>query len=193
MTAIAILLLAAGASSRMQGRDKLLEDVDGLPLLSLMCRRAALTGLPVYITLPGLSHPRATATGDAIQVPVPDAAEGMAASIRRGTAALPEGTEAVMILPADMPEITAQDMLQLAAQFHGPDSPILRATAVDGTPGHPVLFPQRCFAALKSLGGDQGARSILTAETVRTVPLPGRHALTDLDTPEDWAAWRQHR
>ncbi|MBY6055146.1 NTP transferase domain-containing protein [Leisingera daeponensis] len=193
MTAIAILLLAAGASSRMQGRDKLLEDVDGLPLLSLMCRRAALTGLPVYITLPGLSHPRATATGDAIQVPVPDAAEGMAASIRRGTAALPEGTEAVMILPADMPEITAQDMLQLAAQFHGPDSPILRATAEDGTPGHPVLFPQRCFAALKSLGGDQGARSILTAETVRTVPLPGRHALTDLDTPEDWAAWRQHR
>ncbi|MEW2915106.1 nucleotidyltransferase family protein [Leisingera sp. JC11] len=191
MTTIAILLLAAGASSRMQGRDKLMEDVDGLPLLSLMCRRAALTGLPVYTTLPGLSHPRATAAGDAILVPVPDAAEGMAASIRRGTAVLPEGTEAVMILPADMPEITAQDMLHLAAHFQGPDSPILRATAEDGTPGHPVLFPQRCFEALKSLQGDQGARGILKAEMVQTVPLPGRHALTDLDTPEDWAAWRR--
>ncbi|NVK16797.1 MAG: nucleotidyltransferase family protein [Rhodobacteraceae bacterium] len=193
MTAIAILLLAAGASSRMRGRDKLMEEVDDQPLLTLMCRRAALTGLQVYATLPGPSHPRAAATGDAIQVPVPDAAEGMAASIRRGTAALPEGTESVMILPADMPEITAQDMLYLAAHFGGPDSPVLRATAQDGTPGHPVLFPQRCFKALKSLGGDQGARSILKAETVRPVPLPGRHAVTDLDTPEDWAAWRQNR
>ncbi|KIC26600.1 MULTISPECIES: nucleotidyltransferase family protein [unclassified Leisingera] len=193
MTAIAILLLAAGASSRMQGRDKLMEEVDGQPLLTLMCRRAALTGLPVYVTLPGPSHPRAAATGDATQVPVPDAAEGMSASIRRGTAALLDGTQAVMILPADMPEITAQDMLHLAAHFGGPDSPVLRATAEDGTPGHPVLFPRRCFEVLQCLQGDQGARSILTAETVRTVPLPGRHALTDLDTPEDWAAWRQQR
>ncbi|MDC0656846.1 nucleotidyltransferase family protein [Leisingera sp. SS27] len=193
MTAIAILLLAAGASARMQGRDKLMEEVDGQPLLTLMCRRAGLTGLQVFVTLPGPSHPRAAATGDAIQVPVPDAAEGMAASIRRGIAALPAGTESVMILPADMPEITAQDMLRLAAHFGGHDSPILRATAQDGTPGHPVLFPQRCFKALKSLGGDQGARSILKAETVRPVPLPGRHAVTDLDTPHDWAAWRQNR
>ncbi|UWQ80809.1 nucleotidyltransferase family protein [Leisingera sp. S132] len=193
MTAIAILLLAAGASSRMQGRDKLMEVVDGQPLLSLMCRRAALTGLPVYATLPGPSHPRAAATGDAIQVPVPDAAEGMSASIRRGTAALPEDTQAVMILPADMPEITAQDMLHLAAHFDGPDNPILRAAAEDGTPGHPVLFPRRCFEALQGLQGDQGARSILTGETVQTVPLPGRNAVTDLDTPQDWAAWRRSR
>ncbi|UWQ48235.1 nucleotidyltransferase family protein [Leisingera caerulea] len=193
MTAIAILLLAAGASSRMQGRDKLMEEVEGQPLLTLMCRRATLSGLPVFVTLPSLSHPRADATGDATQVPVPDAAEGMAASIRRGTAALPAETEAVMILPADMPEITAQDILHLAAHYRGPDSPILRATAEDGTPGHPVLFPRRCFAALKSVRGDQGARSILKAETVQPVPLPRRHALTDLDTPEDWADWRRRR
>lgn len=193
MTAIAILLLAAGASSRMQGRDKLMEEVDGQPLLALMCRRASLTGLPVFVTLPGTAHPRAAATGDAIQVPVPDAAEGMAASIRRGTAALPEGTEAVMIMPADMPEVTAQDILHLAAHFGGPASPVLRATAEDGTPGHPVLFPQRCFKALKTLSGDQGARSVLKAEAVQPVSLPGRHAVTDLDTPEDWDAWRRNR
>lgn len=193
MTAIAILLLAAGASSRMQGRDKLMEEVDGEPLLSLMCRRAGQTGLPVFVTVPNPDHPRTTAACNAIPVPVPDAAEGMAASIRRGTAVLPAEADAVMILPADMPEITAQDMLHLAAHFRGPDSPILRAASQDGTPGHPVLFPRRCFAALKSLRGDQGARGILKAETVQPVPLPGRHALTDLDTPEDWAAWRRNR
>lgn len=194
MTAIAILLLAAGASARMQGRDKLMETVDGQPLLSLMCRRAALTGLPVYVTLPGLTHPRAAAIGTSAPVAVADAAEGMAASIRRGVAALPEGCAGVMILPADMPEVETQDMLHLAALFGGGSGPILRATAEDGTPGHPVLFPRRCFEALQALSGDQGARSILKSEKVQTVPLPGRHALTDLDTPEDWAAWRRrHR
>ena len=193
MTAIAILLLAAGASSRMQGRDKLMEEVEGQPLLTLMCRRATLSGLPVFVTLPNPDHPRTAAVCNAIPVLVPDAAEGMAASIRCGTAALPAETEAVMILPADMPDITVQDILHLAAHYRGPDSPILRATAEDGTPGHPVLFPQRCFAALKSLRGDQGARSILKAETVQPVSLPGRHALTDLDTPEDWVDWRRRR
>ncbi|KIC11224.1 4-diphosphocytidyl-2C-methyl-D-erythritol synthase [Leisingera sp. ANG-M1] len=193
MTAIAILLLAAGASSRMQGRDKLLEDLDGQPLLTLICRRAALTGLPVYVTLPGIAHPRAIATGTAAQVPVPDAKDGMSASIRRGVAALPKEAEAAMILPADMPEIETQDLLHIAAHFGGEDSPVLRATAANGTPGHPVLFPRRCFGALQNLSGDQGARSILKNETVQTIPLPGRHALTDLDTPEDWAAWRSRR
>ncbi|UWQ30315.1 NTP transferase domain-containing protein [Leisingera sp. M523] len=193
MTAITILLLAAGASSRMQGRDKLMEDVDGQPLLSLMCRRAALTGLPVFVTLPRETHPRAAATGSAIPVPVPGADEGMAASIRCGIAALPNVTDAVMILPADMPDITTQDMLHLAAHFHGADSPVLRAASEDGIQGHPVLFPRRCFAALKTLNGDQGARSLLTSEPVQMVPLPKNHAVTDLDTPEDWAAWRLHR
>ena len=193
MTAIAILLLAAGASSRMQGRDKLLEEVDGQPLLSLLSRRSALTGLPVFVTLPSKTHPRAAAAGSAIPVVVPDASEGMGASIRGGVAALPAGTQGVMILPADMPEIEAQDLLQLAARFQGAGGPVLRAAAADGTPGHPVLFPHRCFEALKSLSGDQGARSVLKAETLRLVPLPGKRALTDLDTPEDWAVWRGSR
>ncbi|MFW8592938.1 nucleotidyltransferase family protein [Cribrihabitans neustonicus] len=193
MTRTAILLLAAGASSRMRGADKLMEDVDGQPLITRMCRRAALTGLPVFVTLPGLSHPRAAAIRGATPVAVPDAAEGMAASIRRGVTALPGETDAVMILPADMPEITTQDMMQLAARQGGPQSPILRASAQDGTPGHPVLFPRRCFAALQALEGDQGGRSILAGEEVLKIPLPGNRALTDLDTPEAWAKWRESR
>ena len=59
MSPIAILLLAAGSSSRMGSSDKLLEKVAGEPLIALICRRAALTGLQCYVTLPDLQHPRA--------------------------------------------------------------------------------------------------------------------------------------
>lgn len=193
MTDLAILLLAAGASSRMLGRDKLAEDVEGEPLLSRMCRRTALTGLPVYVTIPNDSHPRASLTGTATRVAVPDADEGMAASIRRGIAALPPETEGVMLLPADMPELETKDLLHVAAHFHGKDGPILRATSAEGQAGHPVVFPSRCFAALRQVSGDQGARTLLKQDKVEYVALPARHAITDLDTPEAWSAWRAAR
>lgn len=193
MSAIAILVLAAGASSRMKGRDKLLEEIDGEPLLLVLCRRAALAGLPCYVTVPSHDHARVNATGTATVIPVPDADEGMAASIRAGITALPEMTECVMILPGDMPEIESQDLAHIAAHFHGVDGPILRACASDGTPGHPVLFPRRYFADLAQLTGDRGAKVMLATEPVEYVPLHGQRALTDLDTAEAWAIWRAAR
>ena len=190
MPPLAILLLAAGSSSRMAPRDKLLEQVNGEPLLALLTRRATLTGLPCFITLPHLSHPRAKWIGEATAVQVPDASEGMAAPIRAGVSALPDQIEAVMILPTDMPEIDCQDLMHIAAHYQNSDGPILRASTANGTPGHPVLFPRRYFDALLALKGDNGARSILVNEPVQLIALPGERATTDLDPPEAWVNWR---
>ena len=191
-TTTAILILAAGSSSRMgPGRDKLLEPVGGLPLLTLVLERARATGCPVYACLPSRAHPRARLVEDeATPVWVPDAEEGMGASIRTGIRALPEDTDAVMILPADMPELTAGD-LQTVLDAHHPGR-ITRGAGAEGKPGHPVVFPRACFEDLKALGGDQGGRRVLSkhADLIDLVPLPARHALTDLDTPEAWQAWR---
>ncbi|SEJ60040.1 CTP:molybdopterin cytidylyltransferase MocA [Pseudooceanicola nitratireducens] len=189
----AILILAAGASSRMRGGDKQMEPVDGAPLIVTLARRA-LALAPTYVTLPGPDHPRSRALQGVNITPimVPDAAKGMGASLRAGAAALPATTPGVMVLPSDMPEITTQDLADLAqAWAHNPDQ-IHRATDQDGTPGHPVLFPARLIPALTTLTGDQGARALLKNEKVRQVPLPDHHATTDLDTPEDWARWRAH-
>lgn len=190
MSGLVVLILASGASSRMRGRDKLLEKVGDRPLLQVICDRAARAGLPVFVTVPDLNHPRSALTGAATLVSVPDAAEGMAAAIRRGVAALPQNCAGVMILPADMPEIETEDLKHMAAQFQGESGPIQRATAEDGTAGHPVLFPRRLFAALGKVRGDQGARAVLEGEAVHFTALPARHATTDLDTPEAWAQWR---
>ena len=102
-----ILILAAGASTRMRGADKLLEDVQGAPCLQVMAKRALATGQPIVVTLPRLDHPRARCLDglDVIQVTVPDANLGMSRSLQRGIAALPRAADGVMILPADMPEM----------------------------------------------------------------------------------------
>ncbi len=192
MGPVAILLLAAGASTRMRGADKLLQEVDGVPVLRRQAKAALATGAPVYVALP-LDRPERVQALESLavhHVPVPDAAEGMSASIRRGTAALPPGTAGVAILPADMPELGAEDLGKVLEAFAGK---ITRATSTDGTPGHPVVFPSELFDELTRLTGDTGARAVMRDRDVTHIRLPAEHALTDLDTPEDWEAWFQRR
>jgi len=173
----------------MRGGDKLLEILDGAPLLRTLVARGLDAGLDVRVTLPALDHPRAEALCalDAMRVPVPDRAAGMAASIRRGLVGL--DAPSVLILPADMPEITTEDLACVATH----PGTIVQATTQDGTPGHPVRFDARFYPALRRLEGDAGARDLLRTnrDHVRRVGLPGQHARIDLDTPEDWAAWRR--
>lgn len=191
-TAPSILILAAGASSRMRGADKLLEPVEGVALLRLLAQRALATGVRVLVALPPDRPLRAAALeGLAVErITVAEAAEGMAASLRAGAAAV---RGPLMVLLGDLPEITTEDLqAMLAAGCETPEA-ILRATSAEGQPGHPILFPPALLPELATLSGDTGARAILGRHGVRTIALPGCHATTDLDTPEDWAAWRARR
>ena len=186
-----ILLLAGGASRRMRGRDKLLEDVGGEPLLRRQVRRALATGAPVIVALPAAAGARRAVLNDlpARILTLPEARHGMGHTLAAAARAAPEAA-ALLVMLADMPEIGTQELNRLiAAHRAGPDA-VLRGAAEDGRPGHPVLFPARLRPKLLTLTGDAGARDVLAGETVGLVPLPGRAALTDLDTPEDWAAWQ---
>lgn len=188
-----ILLLAAGSSSRMRGGDKLLEPVEGRPLLTRIAEAALVTGLPVHVALPPDRPERCAALeGLAIRpLTVPDPAKGMAESLKAGLVALPHGAD-IMLLLADLPEITGADLITMRDHWRQEPEAILRGAAADGTPGHPVCFPADLRDDLMTLQGDEGARSVLVRHRarLRLIPLPGRHATTDLDTPEDWSAWR---
>ncbi|WP_272008435.1 nucleotidyltransferase family protein [Roseovarius sp. ZX-A-9] len=193
---IAILMPAAGASSRMRGRDKLLEPVGGVPLLARQVGRAMATQLPVYVTTRA-DRPARIAALKALprnglhRVPVGTPDEGLAASIRAGLAGLPADTEALMVLLPDLPDIGTDDILAMIAAFRKSPDRILRAATEDGRPGHPVILPKRTFATLAQLQGDTGAAALLRANPPRLFPLTGERAITDLDTPEDWANWRR--
>jgi molybdenum cofactor cytidylyltransferase len=191
---VAILVPAAGAARRMRGGDKLLEEVDGRPLIARQAGIAAATGCPVLVTLPPDRPARAAAlAGLPVEtVIVPDAAEGMAASIRAGARWAGGRARALMILLPDLPGLGAEDLRALIAAQSAEPRAIWQATAADGTPGHPVIWPDAVFPALAGLAGDGGARAILAAPPVplRRHPLPGDRATADLDTPEAWAEWR---
>ncbi len=191
-----IIILAAGASSRMNGADKLMQSVDGMPLIRRQAAMARnVTEGPVLVAVPPAPHARhdALAGLDVTLCPVPDADEGMNASLRSAIRMLPEGAPAVLLLLGDLPDIT-EDHLRTVLQAHdiSTDTLIWRGATSDGKPGHPVIFDASLFPALSALSGDDGGKPVAEAARDKTVlvPLPGDHARADLDTPEAWEAWR---
>lgn len=188
-----ILILAAGRSSRMRGADKLLEMVDGLPLLRRQVNAALSTGEPVFVALPSLTHPRAKAIANlgVTLIEVPTADQGMSESLKTGVRALPASAW-FMVLLADLVGLTSDDLKQMLDYNPGSDTLILRGADQSGAQGHPILFETSLRAAFETLSGDSGGAEIIRAHKARMelVTLPSDHATLDLDTPEDWAAFR---
>ena len=188
----AILVLAAGASSRMAPRDKLLEPVHDEALIRRQTRLACETACPVFVAT---TKTRAKALEGLACTPVwiEDPSQGMAASLRAGLAEARQiNPPAVMILPADMPDFTLSALNAILNAWQEAPGKILRGQAETGQPGHPAIFPADLFDELAQMQGDQGGRAVLQAhpDRIRLYPLPGLMAITDLDTPDDWANWR---
>jgi CTP:molybdopterin cytidylyltransferase MocA len=194
-----IIVLAAGGSTRMRGRDKLLEQVDGQPLIRRQARlaRSATRG-PVIVALPPAPHARYDALEglDVTTLPVPGADEGMNVSLRTAFGALPDDTKAAMLILADLPDLVSEDLnLVLQAVDLESDTLIWRGATQTGAAGHPIVFAAALFPEFARLSGDSGGREVVQAAKghVRLIPLPGDRARRDLDTPEDWAVWRAGR
>jgi len=180
----------------MRGTDKLMEPVEGVPLIRRQAEMArAVTRGEVIIALPPTQGPRHDALDDldVTALPVADADEGMNASLRSAVAALPPGSNAVMIILADLPELTADDLKIVFQRVDLTSNTLIwRGATRDGQPGHPIVFAASLFDALSKLRGDSGGREIVASakDRVALVALPGQRARRDLDTPEDWIAWR---
>ncbi len=189
-----ILLLAGGASRRMGARDKLLEPVNGAPLLRIQAERALLASDDVTVLLrPERPAHIAALSGLPVQTLIaPQAVEGMGGSIRAGTQHLSD-RPCFLLMLADLVEIEAADLRAvIKARAAHPEAWIWRGATQDGKPGHPILFDQRVFPDLLNLAHDIGGAAILKRhkDKVQLVPLPGQRALLDLDTPEAWQVWR---
>ncbi len=193
---VAVILLAAGQSRRMRGRDKLLEPVGAGTMLEHACKAAlASKADTVFVALPPQADARrARLAGLAVRpIDAPDFAEGMGGSLRNAMAHIGPDFSAVIVALADMPEINAAHYDALIKAYNpAQNHEICRAQAEDGTQGHPVLFGRRFFEALGDSHGDTGGKAVIRSckDFVVDVATEGQGASLDLDTPEAWAAWR---
>ena len=172
----ALLMLAAGASSRFEDGDKLLAKLDGRPVLEHAASLSMSPAAVQRVAVTGAAHEhreRVLAAQSWEIVRNPDAHEGQSTSLIRGLVALSSNPDVdqVILLLGDMPDIPKSHlsrMLKLAEQN--------RVTAImsecDGVLCPPALFKRKHFQDLAKLTGDRGAKSVFVAQKSGTLTLP---------------------
>lgn len=192
---VAGVVLAAGRSSRMGGPNKLLEIVEGRPLVRHAVEAALGSGLSEVVVVVGHQGEavRAALAGTPVRfVENQTYAEGLSTSLKAGLGALPARAGGAIVILGDMPRVSAGLIRRLVAAF----DPAAGAHAVlptrDGKRGNPVLWGRRFFPELMAVEGDVGGRHLLGphAEFVREVEAEDEGVLLDVDTPEALRALR---
>ena len=186
---IPVLLLAAGQSRRMGEVNKLLLPIDGKPMVRHAVEAALASQADSTVVVTG--HEAEELRGALSDLPLtfvhnPDYASGIAASLRRGLAALPGQPDGVLVQLGDMPAVKAAVLDRLIAAFNTAEGRAICIPTFQGKRGNPVLIARRFFAELQTLQGDVGARHLLSdySEQVAEVAMPDGAVLLDLDTPE---------
>ena len=111
-------------------------------------------------------------------------AEGLGSSIARAARSLRHVADAVIVLLADQPLVSAAHVRALRDTWGGADDEIV-ATAYAATVGVPALFASGCFDDLANLQGDAGARRLMTDERFHVRKINFEAAAVDVDTRAD--------
>jgi molybdenum cofactor cytidylyltransferase len=186
---VAAIVLAAGRSTRMGGPNKLLAEVHGKPLVRLAVEQALASAARPVIVVTGHQRERveaALAGSGVVFVHNPDYAEGISTSVKAGIAAVPPQADGAIVCLGDMPQVDAKLIDRLIAAFDPEKGALVVVPVMDGKRGNPVVWSRRFFSELGELGGDVGARHLIATypEAVAEVPVAGRGALFDVDTPD---------
>lgn len=177
---VGILLLAAGESTRYRaacGRHKLLEPIEGEPMLARSYRIARESGLPVAVVLRPEPLALRRCIGGARQIILPST--GIASSVAAGVKATAHW-HGWLIMLADMPWLSPATLQQTAEALK--EHQRVRA-CWRGEPGHPVGFNRECYAQLVALSGETAARELLAQRDVYLLATQDRGAVRDVDLP----------
>lgn len=182
---VAIVLLAAGSSSRL-GQPKQLLRHEGMSLVRRAAERA-LAASPEVVVVLGARHGDVAAELDGLAVRCvdnPDWALGQGSSLRAGLRALPPDVDGALLMLCDQLRVDAAHLRSLIDTFERTRAPIV-ASAYAGTRGVPALFSRALFPELEALPPTGGARGLIARDPSRVVevPLPGGEE--DVDTAED--------
>ena len=187
---IAALLLAAGESTRM-GRPKQLIEWDGAPLVAWQAAQLRDAGAEDVVVV--LGH-----AAEEIRGAVPDFAtvvvneaykQGRATSLRRGAEALPENTEAVLILSVDQPR-PAWLAKRLIERWRDGRPKVVSPRFEKGY-GHPILLDGSLVAELRAVSDETlGLRAVIDrhAGEAVSVSIANQAVHVDLNTPADYEA-----
>jgi molybdenum cofactor cytidylyltransferase len=189
---IAIVVLAAGGSTRM-GRPKQLLQFKAKSLVRRAAETAIEAGGDPVVVVTGNAAEQVVAELRNLKVHValnPSWDRGMGSSIRVGVETalkLRSTADALIITLCDQPGISSRILRELV-QAHIETGKPLCAAAFGETVSPPVLFGREFFDELLSLPDEAGAKQILLKHSSQLCHVNCPEAACDVDTPSDYEA-----
>lgn len=187
---IAAVVLAAGRSRRMAPHNKLLvTDRTGKAMIARVVDNVLSSkARPVLVVTGHQAEQVQHALGGrpVRYVHAADYAEGLAASLKAGIAAIPEECAAALVCLGDMPLVTGRMIDRLLSAYDPDEGRLIVLPTFRGKQGNPMLWDREFFSEILEISGDSGARFLLGQhlESVAEVEMADDAVLRDFDTTE---------
>ena len=186
MTEVVGILLAAGSAKRF-GAPKLMHPLDDGTPIGVAAARSLIQAVPNSIAVVRPDDHRLIEAFSALGLKIvenPLADEGMGTSLAAGVSAAANANGWLTSL-ADMPWIRPETIHMLADRLQNGASMV--APVYGGRRGHPVGFAHRWGENLRTLSGDEGARSLISehADDLVLQTTMDAGVLADIDHPSD--------
>lgn len=185
---VAVVILAAGQSKRMNGTDKLFLDVNSVPMFEHSFILAKKLDIACCIVVTN----NAKITDKAkeynfLSVKSPNAQKGMGFSVAEGVKAFSDKITHAVFLNADQPFISVDTINKLIEKAQKTDKIIV--PMANNRPTSPCVFPKRYFAELSTLHGENGGR-IVWQRNIDDVLFENvmQNQMIDIDTAEIYNA-----
>jgi molybdenum cofactor cytidylyltransferase len=187
---IALIVLAAGRSTRFGGgRNKLMADLDGRPLVRRTLESLLASRARPAIVVTGHDRERVEGALAGLDVHIvhnPDYATGLASSLKAGLKALPRDIDGFVVALGDMPRVTGALADRLVAGFAPKEGRTIVMPVHQGKRGNPVLFAAALATEMRDVEGDVGAKAVIGAhaDEVAEVEAGNDAIFLDVDTAE---------
>jgi len=185
------IVLAAGTSSRMQGRNKLLLSVGGEPLIRGTVRNVLEARPQETVVVTGFQGPAVSEALAGLPVVLrsnPRFADGQMTSVAAGAAALQKATDAVMVCLGDMVLLSGADYRELIDALARLAGPSILVPHYLGQRGNPVVLAAWHLPDLVAERRNPGCRNLIEncPEEVVVHEVAHDRFVFDLDTPDDY-------
>jgi molybdenum cofactor cytidylyltransferase len=187
---LSLIVLAAGKSTRMQGRNKLLIRIGRKPMIRRVVESALSSKVDEVIIVLGWEAEKVRHKLRDLPchfVVNKDYEKGQSSSVKAGLAEIAAGTEAVLILPGDVAMIEPHSTNMVIEMYQKRKCPIVIASHA-GRPGHPILLSKELFEEIEMIDeATLGLKSVVSRHEseVQMVETGSENVLRDIDTPED--------
>jgi molybdenum cofactor cytidylyltransferase len=189
------VVLAAGASTRMAGRHKLLLPLGGETVIRRTVRAVLGANPQEAVVVTGSNADAVTNALAGLGAKVlfnARHAEGQMTSVAAGVAALEARCDAVMVCLGDMALLESADYSELADAFAAQSRAVILLPWRDGIRGNPVVFASSFIPEVLAGSRNLGCRKLIAdhPEDVHAYEPHHDRFFIDLDTPEDYARLR---